>query len=542
MLSACADRGPDGARVLTTGDLTVGFCRLAIVGERVGDSQPLESSRTIGAINGEIYNHMALRAAVGLSTDSRLSDSVVLLPLAEAEPEAFLERIDGIFAGFVFDRLQRTLTLFRDHVGIKPMYYSAGGKECVFGSTVAAVAAGMTNPTLNRRGVLRYLLDGYPSTASPLVEGITAVSPGCRVRFGDPGGRPVERRWFDLARPGHLHETIRELLLWAVATEIPVGWPTVSALSGGIDSTLITLLLQRAGAQPTALTIRYDTPELGAESDLAVARRVAQDHALSHYEVLVTRDDYADEVLRGWRFDQPIADPNAIAFNRMAVAARSLGSRVIFTGDGADELFAGYDYHRNAAGPLPRALAQSWLGTSMTSQHDRQFLTQLTGLRTRRRVHPSFEEPLRAVQERDLRGWLEPNLLAKLDRFGMASGVEARVPFLRPALVRAALALPLRSRIHQLRTKVALRDQFADVLPPYVLDRGKVGFPSPLADWLRGPLGHELSSLAVDSVAGIWDPSAERRLWQQHITGERDWGQQLWRIAVLRSWERSLWG
>ena len=540
MLSACIDRGPDGSRILSSGDLTVGFCRLAIVGEREGESQPLESSRAIGAINGEIYNHLALRTMLGQSSDARLSDSIVLLPLAEAQPEAFLARLDGIFAGFVFDRMQRTLTLFRDHIGVKPMYYNTQGEERVFGSTVAAVVAGMTNPTFSQRGILRYLLDGYPATTMPLIEGVKAVLPGSLVRFAHPESHPVERRWFSLARPGHSHKSIRELLLDAVESEIPTGWPTVSALSGGIDSTLITLLLHRAGAQPTALTVKYDTPESGAEADLAVARRVATDHRIGHHEVHVSREDYAEEIARGWRFDQPIADPNAIAFHRMAAVARQLGSRVLFTGDGADELFAGYTYHQQAAGALPRALAQSWLGTSMTSTQDRRFLRELTGSRVRHRIHPSFGEPLRAVQTRDLREWLEPNLLAKLDRFGMAAGVEARVPFLRPALVQAAFALSRRDRVDGSRTKVALRNQFADVLPSHVLDRAKVGFPSPLSDWLRGPLGRDLATLAKDSVAGMWDPSRERDLWQQHITGERDWGQQLWRVAVLRSWDYSL--
>jgi asparagine synthase (glutamine-hydrolysing) len=211
----------------------------------------------------------------------------------------------------------------------------------------------------------------------------------------------------------------------------------------------------------------------------------------------------------------------------------------------------------------------------MTDSRDRAFARRVTGRPHTRRVRPSPGQPLRQVQEADLREWLEPNLLTKADRFGMADHVEIRVPFLRPKIVATALALPPGRKVSGSVMKLALKDAFRDLLPDYVTKRPKQGglfttmivkrpgqhrgwsehdrhskmillnnpqgFPCPIGQWLRGgEMGHALRASATWSVADMWSVETEQELWREHLDGRRDWGQQLWRLAVARAWGRSV--
>jgi asparagine synthase (glutamine-hydrolysing) len=534
MLYEMRERGPDALRVIHARDLTLGFSRLAIVG-RAGATQPLESEAAVCAINGEIYNYRELWRSfpetLHTSTPDLTSDCAVLLPLIERNPSHFLDELDGIFAGIVFNG--ERLTLFRDHVGIKPMFYARPSFGTAFASTVAGLRP-VIEPVVNRASMRTYLECGYVKTPTTLLARIRSVPPGATVSFQAPSGGGHVRPWFDARKNAAGEQSIRQFIESAVVSEIPDDWPAVSTLSGGVDSSLVTLLLHKAGAVPNALTVRY--AGLEDDVDLETARRLCKDFGIKHIEVPVSPDDYMSEVLDTWRFDQPIADPNAIALNRLCQQTRLLGSRVLLTGDGADELFCGYDYYdRPARGGLHGYLA-AWTFSSMADSKDRLFVRRITGLPRLRQLRPRLREPLRYVQEFDLRSWLEPNLLAKADRFGMAEHVEVRVPFLRPTVVATALALPSHRKLEGSITKVALKAAFRDLLPRYVVERAKQGFPCPISEWLRGDAGHILQASATWSVGDTWSVAKEQELWREHLSGQRDWGQQLWRLVVARAW------
>lgn len=537
MLGRMSHRGPDAHRVVHEEDISIGFNRLAIVGPD-GSSQPLEGRSMLCAVNGEIYNYRSLWETFPekvCSSGGLSHDCAVLLPLAERNADAFPTELDGMFAGLTFDRRWRVLRLFRDHVGIKPMFYAdtADGLACA--STVAGLLP-VASPEIDRRAMRHYLENGYAGTSRTLIKGVRAVPPGSTVTFRsarDPGRGD---RWF---RPERFRTAggVRELVQASVASEIPDGWPTASTLSGGIDSTLVTLLLRDLVPDLTAMTVRYPG---NADPDLLTARRLCSDYGIAHEEVPVTQADYLREVLGYWRFDQPLSDPNAIALNAVCATTRQLGSRVLLTGDGADEIFGGYGYYREPALGGVRGRVAAWRFTSMADETDREFVQRVTGRPRLRRLRPGLGDPLRQAQEHDLRHWLEPNLLAKADRFGMAEQVEVRVPFLRPRLVAAALGLPASRKVDRHRTKIALRDDFRDVLPSYVLERPKQGFPCPMGEWLRGAMGRRLRAEATWAVDNTWSVRKERHLWDEHLAGSRDWGQQLWRLTVARAWWRSV--
>ena len=534
MLGDLAVRGPDCSVIVDQDGLSLGFCRLTITGEP-GMVQPIRSGPILAAVNGEIYNYGQLWDELPRdlrSTDWPTSDCALVAPLAIQYGENFVEKLDGIFAGVVADSRLGTLRLFRDQVGVKPLYYLMFHDGLAFASTVSALAP-LSNQKVEPQVMARYLSDGYVAGPESLIAGIRRVPAGSVMTFEDPRGRPQTRRWFSFEEIGSPY-SVRDVVARAVQSELPVAGPTVTALSGGIDSTIVTLLAAREGADPIALTVDYGI----ADPDLVTAKKVAKDHHLRHDLVEVSANDYLEELVGGWRFDMPLADPNAIALNRLCRRARELGSRVLLVGDGSDEVFCGYSYHLGVAGRSLRHRLAAWRFTSMTDDGDRAFAAMMSGQRIRRPFRPSFADPMRVVQRLDLENWLTPNLMEKADRFGMADQVEIRPPFLRKAVLRTGLGLPITGKVDQAEHlgKVALRTAFRDLLPVYVLDRPKQGFPCPLSSWLRGEMGQQLCADATWSVEGSWDVRLERDLWSAHIAGHRDWGQQLWRLAVARSW------
>lgn len=540
MLDRMSERGPDSRRVIHCAGLTLGFSRLTIVGNAADTTQPYQGRAMVGAVNGEIYNFRKLWGTLPeleRPAGSPPDDCAVLVPLADRDATRFIRELDGIFAGVVFDTQRGHATLFRDHAGIKPMFYTQPSFGTAFASTVAGLLPVIT-PVVDRHAMRTYLECGYAKTPRTLLAGVHAVPPASLVIFRACRASPQLASWFDPGEHAADERMLGQLVREAVQSEIPVGWPVVSTLSGGVDSSLITLLLKEAGAEPSALTVRYAGPE--RDADLTAARRLCADFAIEHVEVPVAPGDYLAEVLDGWRFDQPIADPNAIAFNRLCQQSRALGSRVLFAGDGADELFCGYSYYQRPAQRGTRGRIAAWTFSSMADGHDREFVRRVTGQPRSRQFRPSGQPPLQQVQAVDLREWLEPNLLAKADRFGMADQVEVRVPFLRPGIVATALALPARRKIDGDMTKVALKSAFRDILPGYIAGRPKQGFPCPISQWLRGETGQELRASATWSVNGMWSVRREQELWRDHISGRHDWGQQLWRLAIARAWWRSI--
>lgn len=540
MLDHMSERGPDSKRVIHCADLTLGFSRLTIVGDPTDSPQPYHGESIVCAVNGEIYNFRSLLGYLpdsGQVTSSLCDDCAVVLPLAERNPDRFVRELDGIFAGVVFDIRRDHLTLFRDHAGIKPMFYAQPSVGTAFASTVAGLLP-VIRPAVSRGAMRTYLECGYVKTPHTMLVGVHAVPAASTVSFRSFRAVPQIANWFDRRDCAAGEETLRQLIWEAVQSEIPVGWPVVTTLSGGIDSSLVTLILRAVGAKPSAITVRYDQTE--HDADLETARRLCGDFGIDHVEVPVTPSDYMTEVLGDWRFDQPLADPNGIALNRLCRQTRALGSRVLLTGDGADELFCGYSYHQRPAQGGPRGHLAAWTFNSMTDNRDRAFARLVTGRPSVRQVRPTLGQPLRRVQEADLRMWLEPNLLTKADRFGMADHVEIRVPFLRPNVVATALALQPERKVSDGVTKLALKDAFCDVLPGYITERPKQGFPCPISEWLRGEMGRELRASATWSVADMWSVKEEHLLWGEHLDGLRDWGQQLWRLAVARAWWRSV--
>lgn len=538
MLSAEAHRGPDGESVWSEGPLTVGFRRLAIVGPPEamppwlnGTESDLRAVWTIG----EVYNWGDL--ADGLGVHLQVDTEVIPAALETLTLGEVLPQLHGIFAGCVYDRISQHVTLFRDALGVKPMVWATTGGRVTFGSSVRAVLAATDRAELDLLSLDRYLINGYfPGRSTAFVD-IKDVSPGSMLQWGS-SQQPNETPWLQARPSGRIlarssRAMVREAVSASIASEIPAV-PFAVTLSGGLDSTIVTTLVSRSEHFHSALTVKF---EGASDGDYGHAKAVALDLGLHHEVVHVAPADYEQVLDSSWPLDQPLADPNAIGLLLLARRCADLGCRVLIAGEGSDELFGGYSYHKRLARPGARwSYFPKHIG--MVEEADVEFARRLTG-RHHYPVGPVMLAglgPYLSSQAWELDHWLEGNLLEKADRCGMCSGVEIRVPFLQAPVVKASQSIPAfhKAPFWRHQGKVVLARAFRDMVPNHVIRRKKVGFSCPIGDWLQGPMGERaFSSL---TALRLWDEEAERDMWREHRSGARDWGQQLWRLLVLRRW------
>ena len=566
MVARLRHRGPSGEALWDGGDCALGIARLAIVAPRE-PARVLESETgdVVGVANGELYNHRVLERGL-LARGHRFTpgpDTALLPHLYEERGQDFPEALDGMFAVALWDRTTRTLTLARDRAGEKPLFVAGlpgdlgSGRGFAFASEPAAL---LTLPWVSRDpspdALARYLVHGCFAGEDSAYAGIRQLPPATVLVLRD--GRERMRRYWrpwdalvrSQARPadGSVAGT-REALIQAVTSRVPAEVPFGVFLSGGIDSGLVAVLAARAWGRPfPTFSLRL---EHRGYDESPLARRVARSIRSEHHEVVMTERE-GERAFHDWAsgLDQPLGDPSVLPTWWLARrAAESVP--VVLTGEGGDELFAGYPTylgHRHAAiaERLPAWLADAllalarrlrprhhhvtiahmverFLGTRGLSPFDRHLswfgavrpgeATSLLAPELRESVaaeaptwharhlervlsdmeliedaRPGASFPLVAYQLLDFETYLPGDLLTKVDRCTMAHGVESRAPFLQAALVEHALSLPESDRLRGATGKWALRRVAEDMLPADLITRRKQGFSPPFSAWARGPL------------------------------------------------------
>ena len=582
-------RGPDGEGVLVApdGNLVLEHCRLAIIdpGNPEAD-QPFTdpTGRWTIAYNGEIFNFRELRRDLEahgfrFRTDS---DTEVVLAGYIAEGERFLERMRGMFAFAIWDRDSRELFLARDQVGVKPLYYVVSdGLLAVCSEVRPLLAHPRLSPRLDPEGVVEFLAFGRNLGEATIVAGVRRLLPGHWLRADETG--VTVRQWWDPigdspAPAEDLEAELRDRLDTSVARALVSDVPVALMLSGGIDSSAIAVLAARhvRGADLTAYSVAF-----GRENDeVAAAARLARELGIRHRVVSVTEEDVRAEI-DSWltELDYPTANPTWIATSFIARAAHSDGIKVLLSGDGADELFGGYDrwmkylrFHdtvwartpgaiRRAAGTALRPVARGLAGDIarraasggelfVTSRpfHDDLLLRCLGPAGRSAALVAPPEQRIGALRQEfderlpggDYLGWMSylalrtsivEDFLQRLDKMGMRHSVEGRVPFLDPDLVRFALALPQERKVPGHRQKALLRAALVGVLPEHVLARPKQGFCPPIGSWVESVLAERpipASSLFED---GILERGAVERL---HGSAPHSFAS--WTATILAEW------
>jgi asparagine synthase (glutamine-hydrolysing) len=594
MSAALAHRGPDDAGTLVDGPAALAIRRLAII-DPAGGHQPIanEDGTVHVVLNGEIYNHAALRdrlAARGHRFATR-SDTEVLVHLYEERGDAFVEDLRGMFAVAIWDARRRRLLLARDRFGIKPLVYAEVGGQLAFASETKALLA---LPGLPRDVDLdafeQYLTINAVMAPHTMLAAVRKLPAGHRLVAAP--GRPIRvQRWArdlparaeDVRRAprAELAAELRERLRDAVRAHLIADVPVGVLLSGGIDSGVIcALAAQEAGPGLATFTVGFEERSF---DETAAARAVAERYGTDHHELSCTAADAEHLPGLAWTFDEPRGDSTALPY-WLAARHAAAHRKVVLSGEGGDELFAGYQTYaagRLGAGGAGVAAALAPLAAALPSSSRRlspdfrlRRLARGAGLGALERHH-AFKEilsgPQRAalvaagrrgtadplaphrarwaqtagapelarLQDVDLGTFLADDLLLQTDRAGMAHGLEIRVPFLDPVVAELALALPTSAKLRGLQTKAVLRDAAAPLLPPAVVRGPKRGFVAPAAAWLRGPLlplARDVLSEATLRRQGFLRPAAVQALLRRHVERREDLSRPLWALLAFTLW------
>ena len=552
MAAAMAHRGPDGSGVWTDGATGLAHRRLAII-DLAGGRQPMVSAETGCALtfNGEIYNYRELRSALAADGTRFLeqSDTEVVLRAYETWGDGCVAHLRGMFAFAVWDPRVRRLFAARDRLGIKPFYYRWDHGSLTFASELKAilVADPTARPGINARSFDRYLRLQYVPAPHTMVEGVRQLRPGSTLALAMDGQDPVEQRyWHARARSAgqttssDLDERLAAVVRSHMVADVPLG----ALLSGGLDSSLLVAHMVRASADPVhTFSVGFEDDRL---DERPAARSVASHLGTVHHEHLVTDADAAD-ALPGVvaAMDEPLADYAALPTYLVAKFA-ACHVKVVLTGEGADELFAGYRRYRRdrLLAPISR-LRPSYQPSHVFSARE---TSRLLGRRPSRlerseHGHRRTRDTLNQLLLRDVEGWLPDDLLVKVDRMTMLCSLEARVPYLDHEFVEYALGIPASRKLRLLSgaNKLLMREAAATMVPHSVAGRQKQGFKPPIDAWLRGrlrSLAHD-ALLAPDArVREQVDVRGVRRLLAEHDAGRPN-GHRIWALLVHELWSRA---
>jgi asparagine synthase (glutamine-hydrolysing) len=533
MAAAIAHRGPDAQNVLVEPFAAVGFRRLAIVDLVTGD-QPVQNGDGSVQVffNGEIYNHLELRERLrrehGVDV-AKGSDAAVLPHLYERYGSDFVDLLNGMFAICVLDRRDRTCRLYRDRLGIKPLYFAVTKQAVVFGSELKALfASGFVPAEVDPDQVVPFLELFYVPGSQTLCKQVQKLMPGERLLL-KPGAPPQRERYWTLKAPARLRDgdaldELDALLADATKLQLMADVPIGISLSGGLDSGLIAHYAHAGDSHVRAFTITFPDTDPG---ELDCARQVTKKLGIEHVELSAPAGDFLAELDKTTFFnDEPVADP---AFFPALLVSRAAAQhvKVLLAGSGADELFAGYGHHTlsmrsrayrllamavggglaakvvNLPADRQRALRAygtdrlPWQALAMThlNERDREALRPLANVDHLRELAEVFRESA-AMDPRnqqlcvDTRTYLPHQLLSLLDRTTMGASIEGRVPFLDHRVAEFAMSVHGRFKFGgQHDNKRMLRKLAARHLPAAVASRKKHGFPSSVQQWL-GPGAH----------------------------------------------------
>ncbi|PYQ06145.1 MAG: asparagine synthase (glutamine-hydrolyzing) [Acidobacteria bacterium] len=589
-------RGPDGEGLFVDGPVGLGHRRLAIV-DVGGGHQPMtnEDGSVWIVFNGEIYNHAALRPGLearGHRYHSR-SDTETILHLYEEEGERSVERLQGMFAFAIWDRPRRRLLLARDRLGIKPLYYAITPRELVFASEIKALLAAGVRAELHQAVVPEYLATGFVSGEETLFRGVRRLPPATTLSWS-PGQDTSPRRYWQLPAAGRaggppLAERAREVrdrLASAVHSHLMSDVPLGLFLSGGIDSSGLLALMAPMVKEPVrTFAVGFSHREA---NELAYARLAARSAGSEHREVVVSPEEFFGALPRlVWHEDEPIAFSSSVPLYFVSRLARE-HVKVVLTGEGADELFLGYNRYRvtawnerlgrpywraapdglqatvrRLAERLPRRLRRYAVRSFLALEPGprglfcENFAVFPQALRQRVMADASLlardphAEALRCYEEADgealdrmsradLQTYLV-RLLMKQDQMSMAASIESRVPFLDHEFVEHVVSIPGAFKLRGWQTKAVLRSALQGLVPPAILSRPKMGFPVPVGAWLRGPYWSMVEEFILGprpAARGLFDPSALRRLAEDHRAGRASHGDRLWLLLNLEVWQR----
>lgn len=612
MVAALSHRGPDssGSWLDRHRGIALGHTRLSIIDLSPAGNQPMASpsGRYQMVFNGEVYNHLELRKAVGngVAWQGHSDTETLLASFERVGLVETLRRVVGMFALALWDRQENQLFLTRDRLGEKPLYYGWQGSTLLFASELKSLKV---HPAfrfeLDESCLASYLKNGYIPAPNSIYKGIRKLEPGhiYRCSVAPPQKAESLSAYWSLSDvvsssepfTGTDEDAVNELerlLTQAISLQRVADVPLGAFLSGGIDSSTIVALMQKNTTRPVrTFTVGFGESEF---DESHAAREVAKHLGTEHEEIVVSPSESLRVIpLLPAMFDEPFGDVSAIPTWLLTKLARKQVT-VALSGDGGDELFAGYDRYRRTAklwtsvsrlGPIGKALGSSMLAlvpadalqhlmvTAGIGRFPHLFKSRVAGVRAafgassvdqvydlrmslwsnpskllEQSSTPAASfasgakynriDPTERMMVIDALSYMPDDVLVKVDRAAMSNSLETRVPLLDHRIVEFCWTLPQSMRVRDGTSKWLLRQLLYRYVPPSLLNRPKQGFGVPMGSWLRGPLREWAEEHLTDQrlASSPFKPKPIKDIWKQHLSGSVDWQHHLWPILAFQEW------
>lgn len=583
MADQLGHRGPDAEGYWCEASVGFGHRRLSII-DISGSTQPMATpdGRCHVCFNGEILNYRALRSMLRYPFRTE-GDTETLLAAYAAQGANAVHQLDGQFAFALYDTDSAELLLFRDRLGILPLYYYADHHMIAFASEIKALLPALPGtPAIDEASLDDYLTLRSVPAPFTMFKYVRKLPAAHRLRVSRSGQVRTERYWaipepvrLREVRPQEAIEQLADALKRAVVAALVSDVPVGAYLSGGVDSSLIVALMTAAHNGRPVETFSAGFGD-SRHDELPFARQVSNILRTRHHEVIVKPSDFVELWSRlTWHRDAPMSEPADFAVHQLAMQARER-VKVVLSGEGCDELFAGYPKYLMApwmewASRLPAAwrvqLAQTveshlpaaaWkariafraFGASTPDERMRSWFApftaderaQLVGRwdRHARLVLPGVRgDVVRRMLAADCQTWLPDNLLERGDRMSMAASLELRPPFLDHHVVELAFSLPSQLKVRGRKTKWILKEVARRYLPSDIVDRRKIGFRVPLDTWFRGELqtmARDLLTSPTSVVSSLMDVRTVRQLFERHQSGRANEEMRIWTLLCLEVW------
>jgi asparagine synthase (glutamine-hydrolysing) len=614
MRDTITHRGPDDAGLFVDGGIGLGHRRLSIVDVAAGHQPMTNEDGTLRVIfNGEIYNHADFREELEARGHVYRThcDTETILHLYEEHGGACVEHLRGMFAFAIWDARRRELFIARDRLGVKPLYYvHTDDGSLYFASEIKALLeARAVRAELNCEALPDYLANHATSEDETLFRGVRRLMPGHTLRWREGDGRVEIKKYWDVRFADDASavedaggarrrsdddyvEEWRELFRTSVRLRLMADVPLGMFLSGGIDSSAIAAVMSGMVAEPVkTFSVAFSEREA---NELEYARLVARAYKTDHHEVLVSPEQFFDALpALVWHEDEPIAHPSSVALYFVSrLAARHV--KVVLTGEGSDEMLAGYERYRKTLFNLALGTRYHGLAPAGVREGVRSLVGALPASRLRQKLARTFlsvapdiesiyfdnfavfpvvmQQQLLTREARERVGRLDPyagvsrhlartdaesllerllyadtktylhELLMKQDQMSMAASIESRVPFLDHKLVEYTARLPERLKLRRgWTTKYILRRSMQGILPEAILKRPKMGFPVPVGAWFRGRFGGVLDEYVLSErvlARGLFEADFVRGLAARHRAGTEDHSERLWALVNFEMWLR----
>src|ERR1700722_1256481 len=603
MTDSIQHRGPDDEGFYLAEQVGLGFRRLSII-DLAGGHQPLSNEdETVWIVfNGEIYNYQELRKFL-ISKGHRFkteADTEVIVHLYEEFGVACVEKLRGMFGLAIWDARQKSLFLARDRVGIKPLYYFLSKSSLLFASEIKAILADPeVRPEVVPAMIDRLLMFNFLPGEDTLLRGIRKLAPGSYLLVKD--GKIEIKQYWDLDFPKsnlslpeaeeQLAALLEESVRLHMISDVPVGF----LLSGGVDSTaMLSMAVGKTDRPLSSFTVGFS--EKGITDERPYARLAAKAYGSEHHEITISSKDFEDFLPQYvWHMEEPVCEPPAGAMYYGSKFARN-SVKVLISGEGGDEAFGGYQVYRNflwlerfkrlikpfAGGLSASALALNrvfkadriskygpllnvpfesfyYSGTSNRHNYFDEHFEELYSKEFARSVNRELSASVvkRYVKSGNLgdlvnrmlyvdtKTWLPDDLLLKADKMTMANSIELRVPFLDHKVLEFAASLPGSYKVHGFTTKYILKKLLGERVPQEILKRKKVGFPVPIANWLRTDLKGKVRELLLDRETldrGYFDRNCIEQLISQNEARAGFYSKEIFSLVVLELWHREFAG